>query len=244
MNSSIFAAPILLGVFAALMFRFVAVRIPIPTRLFDSLPQMDKELLLGAWGSLRTEYSGRMLLHAVRSPEAGVRQMAAFHLEGRCDQASGMLELVKERSGYTPGLISALGKCGHQEAIPTLIDVLKDLSAPGPAGVAAEALGELKAIAAIPALRVATNCSDAVCATHSAQALIILGDQAFVLEWARKRLQQGPITTRSEAMWSAIEIVGAYGDSTDIQILADVPDNLRSSRVESALTRIRSRNQR
>lgn len=177
-----------LGLALAIIIHFVFPRIPFTAGAFDRLPRSDKEAAIREWGTQRSAISGRLLLHAAVDSSPQIRQTAAFELRRRCDLEDGMIALLKRQEGYSAGLMIALADCGSKKAIPVFMTYLANLAKPGPASVAAEALGKVGAKEAIPLLQAAVGGGDLLCAGRAAVSLSSLGETEVSREWARKLL--------------------------------------------------------
>lgn len=229
MNGRRWAAAGLLGaILAYLVSSFGSRLVPMNEKTFDSLPKADKESLIRSWGSSNSESSGRLLLHAAVDAAPQIRQTAAYDLRRRCDLEDGMIALLDAGRGYEAGLMTALAECHSQKAAPIFMKYLVNISTPGPAGVAAEALEQIGAKEAIPQLIVAVQGCEEFCAARAAAALSALGETAVSREWAIKKLSV-PEPTKFDAYktpdWMirqyAVRIIGRIGTASDIPILKE-----------------------
>jgi HEAT repeat protein len=239
-----------LGFLAAIIFINFPRSIFITETGFDLLPEGDKESLVRSLESARTARSGRILLHAAVDASPQVRQTTTYILRSRCDLADGLIALLEAKRGYSAGLMTALGGCGAQQAIPVLITYLADLSHPGPAGVAAEAIEKLGAREAIPQLIRAVRGCDPLCSARAASALSSFGEAQVSQEWAAMTLakpEPTKIDTRSLPDWMfrqyAVRIFGRIGTTADIPTLLAVKSggSVMSEEVKKAVLAIQQR---
>ena len=146
--------------------------------------------------------------------------------------------------------MTALGGCADTNAVPILITYLQDLSHPGPAGVAAEALEKLGAREAIPQLIQAVRGCDPLCTARAASALSSFGEKQVSREWAANvlaRPEPTKIDVRSVPDWMfrqyAVRVFGDIGTRADIPALAAMKNDgtVVSLEVRKAIAAIEAR---
>jgi HEAT repeat protein len=224
--------------------------VPLNEITFDHLPENDKESAIRDWGTTKSATAGRLLLHAAKDSSAHVRQAAAYELRSRCDLEDGMIALLDSGRGYSAGLMQALAECRSQKAIPIFLKYLKDLSHPGPAGVAAESIEKVGAREAIPQLKLAVQGCDELCKGIAAAALSSFGEREVSREWAIRKLsvpeaiRGNPNDTPDwEIRQYAVRVIGRIGTSADIPILKESMERrgILGEEADSAIAAIKER---